>query len=174
MYTIPTLSSQSDKNGKIDLSILHKGMKMKSQLKETVQPGIFTEWQEVDVEIYAFVSLGIRVVINDAYLGLVYGNDLYDEYYKGQKLKAYIQRIREDGKIDISFQPKKGELVPLTADKILAHLKAGGGKSSFHDKSSPEEIRNEFQVSKKVFKQAIGKLYKKGKIKITDSGIELV
>lgn len=147
---------------------------MKSHFKETVQPGIFTEWQEVDVEIYAFVNLGIRVVINDEYFGLVYGNNLYAEYHKGQKLKAYIQRVREDGKIDVSFQPKKGELVPLTADKILEHLKAVGGKSSFHDKSAPEAIRNEFQVSKKVFKQAIGKLYKEGKIKITDEGIELV
>ena len=41
-------------------------------LKETVWPGIFTEWQEVDVEIYAFVDLGIRVAINDEYIGLVY------------------------------------------------------------------------------------------------------
>ncbi|MBT3338110.1 MAG: type I-B CRISPR-associated protein Cas8b1/Cst1 [Anaerolineae bacterium] len=142
-------------------------------LKETVQPGIFTEWQEVDVEIVAFVDLGIRVVINDEYLGLVYENNLYDQYHEGQKLKAYIKLVREDGKIDVSFQPKKGELVFLTADKILAHLRTAGGKSSFSDKSAPEDIRNEFQVSKKVFKQAIGKLYKKGKIKITDEGIEL-
>jgi predicted RNA-binding protein (virulence factor B family) len=48
-------------------------------LKETAPAGIFTEWQEVDVEIYAFVNLGIRVVINDEYWGLVYGSDLYDE-----------------------------------------------------------------------------------------------
>jgi len=41
-------------------------------------------------------------------------------------------------------------------------------------KSSPEDIKNEFQVSKKVFKQAIGKLYKQHKIKITDKGIELI
>jgi predicted RNA-binding protein (virulence factor B family) len=42
------------------------------------------------------------------------------------------------------------------------------------DKSSPEAIRKEFQVSKKVYKQAIGGLYKQGKIKITNQGIELV
>ena len=143
-------------------------------LKETVSPGIFTVWQEVDVEIYAFVDQGIRVVINDEYIGLVYENEVYDEYHEGQKLKAYIKLVREDGKIDVSFQPKKGELVFLTADKILAYLKTVGGESSFNDKSAPEDIRNEFQVSKKVFKQAIGKLYKKGKIKITDEGIELL
>ncbi len=143
-------------------------------LKETVSPGIFTEWQEVDVEIYAFFDLGIKVAINDEYMGLVYANDVYDQYHKGQKLKAYIKLVREDGKIDVSLQPKQGEHVLLTTDKILEHLKVVGGKSSFNDKSSPEDIRNEFQVSKKVFKQAIGKLYKNGKIRITDEGIELL
>jgi len=142
-------------------------------LKERVWPGIFTEWEEVDVEIYAFTDLGIRVVINDEYIGLVYKNEVYDEYQEGQKLKAYIKLVREDGKIDVSFQPKQGKHVFLTTDKILEHLKLAGGKSSFNDKSSPEDIRNEFQVSKKVFKQAIGKLYKKGVIKLTDKGIEL-
>jgi predicted RNA-binding protein (virulence factor B family) len=143
-------------------------------LKETVSPGIFAEWQEVDVEIHAFLELGIRVVINDEYIGLVYKNEVFDEYWKGQKLKAYIKLVREDGKIDVSFQPKQGKHVVLTTDKILEHLQRVGGKSKFNDKSSPEEIKNKFQVSKKVFKQAIGKLYKQGKIKITDEGIELI
>jgi predicted RNA-binding protein (virulence factor B family) len=143
-------------------------------LKETVGQGVFTEWQEVDVEIYAFTDLGVKVAINDEYTGLVYGNQVYAEYQKGQKLKAYIKCVREDGKIDVSFQPNQGMHVFLTTDKILVHLKAAGGKSGFNDKSSPEDIKNEFRVSKKVFKQAIGSLYKQGKIKITDKGIELV
>ena len=143
-------------------------------LKETVGPGVFTQWQEVDVEIYAFTDLGIKVAINDEYTGLVYINHVYDEYQKGQKLKAYIKCVREDGKIDVSLQPNQGKHVYSTTYKILEHLKAAGGKSRFNDKSSPEDIKNEFQVSKKVFKQAIGGLYEQGKIKITDKGIELV
>ncbi|BBM86622.1 type I-B CRISPR-associated protein Cas8b1/Cst1 [Candidatus Uabimicrobium amorphum] len=147
---------------------------MKKNLKETVGPGVFTPWQEVDVEICAFVDLGIKVVVNDEYTGLVYRNQIYDKYQKGQKLKAYIKCVREDGKIDVSLQPNQGTHVFLTAEKILKHLKAAGGKSRLHDKSSPEDIKKEFQVSKKVFKQAIGHLYKQFKIKITDKGIELI
>ncbi len=143
-------------------------------LKKTVGPGVFTEWQEVYVEIYAFTDLGIKVAINDEYTGLVYGNQVYDEYQEGQKLKAYIKCVREDGKIDVSLQPNQGMHVYSTADKILEYLKAAGGKSGFNDKSSPEDIKNEFQISKKVFKQAIGRLYKQHKIKITGKGIELV
>ncbi len=143
-------------------------------LKETVEEGIFADWQKVDVEIYAFTDLGIKVAINDEYTGLVYGNQVYDDYHLGQKLKAYIKFIREDGKIDVSIQPRKEMSVLLTAEKILDHLNTNGGKSEFNDKSSPESIKDEFQVSKKVFKQAIGKLYKQHKIMIINNGIELV
>ncbi|OGS21938.1 MAG: type I-B CRISPR-associated protein Cas8b1/Cst1 [Elusimicrobia bacterium RIFOXYA2_FULL_39_19] len=143
-------------------------------LKETVGPEVFTKWQEVDVEIYAFTDLGMKVAINDEYTGLVYVDKVYDEYQEGQKPKAYIKLVREDGKIDVSLQPQLVKHVCSTTEKIMKHLKANGGKSAFNDKSSPEDIKNEFQVSKQVFKQAIGKLYKQRKIKISDKGIELV
>ena len=143
-------------------------------LIETVETDEFTRWEEVDLEVYAFTDLGMKVAIYDEYTGLVYSNQVYDEYQEGQKLKGYITGVREDGRIDVSLQPDKGRHVRSTSEKILTHLKAAGGKSGFADKSSPEDIKNEFQVSKKVFKQAIGGLYKQGKIKITDEGIELV
>lgn len=144
------------------------------RLKATVGPGVFTQWQEVDAEIYALTDLGAKVAINDEYTGLVYGNQMYDDYQEGQKLKAYIKFVREDGKIDVSFQPEQGRHIFSTTDKIMERLKASGGKCNFNDESSPEDIKNEFQVSKKVFKQAIGKLYKQHMIKITDKGIELI
>lgn len=143
-------------------------------LKDTVDEGVFTEWQKVDVEIIAFTNLGLNVAINDEYIGLVYENQIYTDYEIGQKVKAYIKFIREDGKIDVSMQPRKEMGVLLTAEKILDHLKENDGKSEFNDKSSPASIKDEFQVSKKVFKQAIGKLYKQHKIIITNNGIELV
>ena len=143
-------------------------------LIEHVDPDEFSRWERVDLEVYAFTDLGIQVAINDEYTGLVYGNQVYEQYQEGQKLKGYITGVREDGRIDVSLQPDKGRHVPSTFDKILDHLKAVGGKSEFGDKSSPDDIKKEFKVSKKVFKQAIGGLYKQGKIKITGDGIELV
>ena len=143
-------------------------------LIEHVDQDEFSRWEEVDLEVYAFTDLGIQVAINDEYTGLVYRNQVYDQYEEGQKLKGYITGIREDGRIDVSLQPDKGRHVHSTFDIILDHLKSVGGKSEFGDKSSPEDIKREFKVSKKVFKQAIGGLYKQGKIKITGDGIELV
>lgn len=143
-------------------------------LKETVELNVFTKGQEVDLVICEFTDLGINVAINDEYVGLIYRNQIYDNYKEGQKLKGYIKNVREDGKIDVSLQPERGRYVFSTSDKILEHLKVSGGKSVFNDKSLPEDIKKEFQVSKKVFKQAIGKLYKLRKIRIMDNGIELV
>ena len=77
-------------------------------LKHTVEPGVFKLWQEVDVEIVAFTDLGVRVVINHEYTGLVYNKEVYDDYQLGDVLKAYIKNIREDGKIDVSFRPNIG------------------------------------------------------------------
>tara|TARA_Y100000385_G_C12815723_1_gene518100 strand:- start:123 stop:581 length:459 start_codon:yes stop_codon:yes gene_type:complete len=143
-------------------------------LIETVDYNTFTRWEEVDLVVYAFTDLGMKVAINDRYTGLVYNNQMYDSYEEGQKIKGYITGIREDGRIDVSLQPDKGRHVHSTFDKILEHLNKVGGKSKFGDKSPPEDIKREFQVSKKVFKQAIGGLYKQGKIRITKEGIELV
>ena len=143
-------------------------------LIEHVDPDEFARWEEVDLEIYAFTDLGFKVAINDQYTGLVYNNQVYEKYEEGQKLKGYITGVREDGRIDVSLQPDKGRHVHSTFDKILKYLEDSGGKSKFGDKSSPEDIKREFQISKKVFKQAIGGLYKQGKIIITKEGIELV
>jgi len=143
-------------------------------LIEHVDHDEFSRWEEVDLEIYAFTDLGFKVSINDQYTGLVYNNQVYEMYEEGQKIKGYIAGVRDDGRIDVSLQPDKGRHVHSTFEKILKHLKDSGGKSQFRDKSSPEDIKREFQISKKVFKQAIGGLYKQGKIIITKEGIELI
>ena len=143
-------------------------------LIEHVDHDEFSRWEEVDLEIYAFTDLGFKVSINDQYTGLVYNNQVYEKYEEVQKIKGYIAGVRDDGRIDVSLQPDKGRHVHSTFEKILKHLKDSGGKSQFRDKSSPEDIKREFQISKKVFKQAIGGLYKEGKIIITKEGIELI
>jgi len=145
-----------------------------SQLKLEVEAGVFTQWQEVDVVVYDFTDIGVKVAINNEYSGLAYENEVFIKLYLGQKLKAYIKCIREDGKIDVSFQPQEGKYVSQVVDKIFQALKESGGKLLCSDKSSSEDIKEKFEISKKVFKKAIGRLYKQHKIKIADSYIEIV
>ncbi|MCQ9205750.1 MAG: type I-B CRISPR-associated protein Cas8b1/Cst1 [Omnitrophica bacterium] len=145
-----------------------------SQLKPEAEAGVFKQWQEVDVVVYDFTDIGIKVAINNEYSGLAYKNEVFIKLRLGQKLKAYIKYIREDGKIDVSFQPQEGEYVSQAADKIFQVLKESNGKLLCGDKSSSEDIKKKFEISKKVFKKAIGRLYKQHKIKIAAGYIEIV
>ena len=77
--------------------------------------------------------------------------------------------------VDKSTVPvKTGEKVDATSSKILAVLSQHNGYIAITDKSPPEMIYDSFGISKKIFKQAIGGLYKQRKIVIEDNGIRLV
>lgn len=146
-------------------------MKDRRTLKDVVGKGVFKEGQAVDLVIYAFTELGAKVAINETYSGLVYGSEIFQDVRVGQKLQGYIKLVREDGKIDVTLRAREGIEVMTAADKIFRALCDAGGKLDFNDKSSPDDIQMYFQISKKVFKKAIGVLYKERKILITDSGI---
>ena len=141
-------------------------------LTEEVEKGVFKQGQEVNVVVYAITDLGVKVVINDTYSGLAYKNEIFQDLQIGQELKAFVKCVREDGKIDVSFRPREGEEVCTIAEKILEKLRDSGGQLPFNDKTSPEDIKKYFQTSKKVFKKAIGALYKQRAIRITAIGIE--
>ena len=82
--------------------------------------------------------------------------------------------VREDGKIDVSLQPIGRRQTLDFAETLLEWIKAHDGHCPFNDKSDPDGIKREFQVSKKVFKKAVGDLYKKQRITISDKGLDLV
>ncbi len=60
------------------------------------------------------------------------------------------------------------------SDKILEKLKEDDGYLAVTDKTPPEEIYKKLGMSKKIFKKAIGSLYKQRQIEIDDNGIRLV
>ena len=53
-------------------------------------------------------------------------------------------------------------------------IKEHDGYLMITDKSSPETIRSVFRISKKVYKKAIGALYKQRRIAIEDKGVRLL
>jgi predicted RNA-binding protein (virulence factor B family) len=134
----------------------------------------FEVGQKVSLIIADRTDLGVKAIINNSHWGMLYENELFRPVRKGQKMEGYIKQIREDRKIDLSLhQPGYGKVVSLT-DSIIAKLKANNGVLMLSDKSPPEAIYDAFGVSKKVFKQAIGALYKQQLITIDKSGIKLV
>ncbi|MEQ1621080.1 MAG: S1-like domain-containing RNA-binding protein [Methylococcales bacterium] len=133
----------------------------------------FKAREKVSLIIADKTDLGVKAIINNTHWGMLYQNELFQPVKKGQKIDGYIKHVREDYKIDLVLQqPGYGKVLSLT-DNILAKLKQNNGVLLISDKSPPEVIYSTFGVSKKVFKQAIGALYKKQLITIDKAGIKL-
>ena len=134
----------------------------------------FKKGDKVDLIMMNESELGWNVVINKQYIGLIYTSDVFKKLYPLSEEKGYIKVIREDGKIDVSLQSDGFENIDEFKQKILDKLEENYGLLYVSDKSSPEEIKDELQMSKKNFKKAIGGLYKDKIIDITEDKIKLL
>ncbi len=130
---------------------------------------------EVDLLPYRKTDLGIHAIVNNLHKGLIFNSDIYKELFLGDPMKGFVKLIREDGKIDISLEPLGyRQSIDPTSDLILNKLHESNGQLFFTDKSSPEEIKDMFGLSKKAFKRGIGNLYKLKKIAILKESIRLL
>jgi len=131
------------------------------------------EGQKVEILITGKTDLGWNVIINNLYRGLIYHNEIFKEIFPGDITNAYVKKVREDGKIDISLQKVGYDGIEPLSVKIINQLIKHSGFLPLTDKSSPQEILLTFEMSKKTFKKAIGSLYKQKIIKIEEDGIYL-
>lgn len=134
----------------------------------------FQKGDKVNLIMMNESELGWNVVINKKYIGLIYASDVFKKLYPLSEEQGYIKEIREDGKIDVSLQPQGFENIDEFKQKILTRLEENFGLLHLSDKSSPEDIKDEVQMSKKNFKKAIGGLYKDKLIEILDDKIRLL
>lgn len=129
--------------------------------------------QEVDLLIAETSELGVKVVVDNQYQGLIFKSDVHQTLKRGSRTKGYIYNIREDGKVDIRLEPEGYEKVQDASTVLLNAIKER--KVLFlSDKSDPDEIREQLGMSKKTFKQALGKLYKEKIINILPDRIEYI
>lgn len=137
-------------------------------------PSEYEEGQEVDLIIGHESDLGIKVIVNGVHTGLIYHNEIFQPLKPGEHVKGFIKNIREDDKLDIALQKQGYDHVEGIAGEILNKLEAAGGFIEANDKSTPESIKHMFGVSKKVFKKAIGGLYREKLITLEKTGIRLI
>lgn len=135
----------------------------------------FKEGQEVSIVIGSFSKLGITVLVDEVCEGMLYSNEVYQRLEEGQKLKAYVKKVREDGRLDISLQPIgfRNSITKFQV-QILTALRAHNGFLPVTDKSEPDTIKYELGMSKKAFKNAVGGLYKNKVITLEENGIRLL
>ena len=129
---------------------------------------------KVSALIWQKTDLGFKAIIDNKYGALLYDSQVFKDIHTGDKVEAYITKIRPDGKIDIALQKSGRQHTEDFAEQLLRYLQYRGGRCRLGDKSGAEEIKEQFGVSKKTYKRAIGDLYKRRLITITEDGIELV
>ena len=147
--------------------------KLSQYVSDEMENNEFTVGQKVELLITDQTDLGIKAIVNNTHWGLLYENEIFQTLQRGQRIDGYIKTIRDDLRLDLSLhETGYGKVTSLT-DRILQMLSDNGGELAVGDKSEPETIYALFGVSKKVFKQAIGALYKQKHIIIDKTTIRL-
>lgn len=130
--------------------------------------------QEVDLIIVNETDLGFNAIIDQCHTGILYKNEVFQPLKKGDRLKGYVKKVREDEKIDLILQKPGYEKIDSISQAILDKLNQNNGYIAITDKSDPDDIYNLFQISKKTFKKAIGNLYRERLVSLEDDGIRLI
>ncbi|MDG1660835.1 MAG: S1-like domain-containing RNA-binding protein [Winogradskyella sp.] len=131
------------------------------------------QYEEVDLIVSHPSDIGMNVIVNNCHLGLVFKDEIYKDISVGDRLKGIVKKIRSGNKLDISLSQIGYRNIEPNAQFVLTELEDNNGFLPLNDKSSPEDIKDAMQMSKKSFKKAIGSLYKERQIEIKEDGIYL-
>ena len=99
---------------------------------------------------------------------------------KGQRYYVYVMedekthRLMATAKVE-RYQKRTGYEQALDfSDELMRYLQTHDGHCPLGDKSPSEDIAQQFGVSKRVFKKAVGDLYRRRLITITDNELFLL
>lgn len=146
-------------------------MKVYKYLK---QDSSYKKEDHVDGLVYELSdNFGAFVAVDNKYSGLVAKKELTVNLKVGDRVKARVISVKDDGKLDLSLREKAPIQISLDADTLVKMMKANGGKLDFSDNAAPELIKEETGMSKNQFKRAVGNLLKSGKIEILENSIKL-
>lgn len=129
--------------------------------------------QKVDILIASESPIGYRAIIDSRHWGMLYKNQIFKPVKVGDRMEGFVRRITDDNRIDLTLRQEGYDGVANSADDLLALIKENGGEISIGDNSSPEKVHALTQMSKKVFKRAVGILLKRGVIETDGESIKL-
>jgi predicted RNA-binding protein (virulence factor B family) len=134
----------------------------------------YKQGQAVTLLIAGRTPMGYKAIVENAHVGLLYGEETSADLEVGQTVTGYVRTVRPDGKIDLRLDRSGYKRVAPLTKQILEALQANNGQLSLSDDSSPAAIRAAFGTSKKAFKQALGALLREKRIEFVQDGIRLV
>lgn len=130
--------------------------------------------QAVEILVAQKLPMGYRVIIENRYWGVIYDNQIFRPVQIGGRMTAYVLKITEDNRVDLSLQQQGFDEVKVAADKLISLLRSNGGVLNLCDKSTPEEVYEVTQMSKKVFKRSLGYLLSRQLARVDDQNIVLL
>ncbi len=136
-------------------------------------PSSMKNLNRVDILIIAKTPLGYKVIANNKFEGMIYHSEIYENVKIGEKRTAYIKKIRDDSKLDLSLNPPKKMADEISKQKILNLLREKNSVLPFTYKSDPKEIRDCLGISKKSYKRALTALLQERQIELGDDFIRL-
>ncbi|GAB3580466.1 CvfB family protein [Hymenobacter daeguensis] len=146
--------------------------KWKQFLKNTPfrgQPG-----DEVRLLVADETELGYPVIVNGTHQGLLFHNEVFRPLRLGETLPGYLKQIRPDGKLDVRLHKEGYGEVESATDTLLNALRAApGGRLPLGDKSLAEDVYRRVGMSKKVFKKALGALFRQGLVLLEPEATQL-
>ncbi len=129
--------------------------------------------QKVSIVVASESPIGYRAIINNRHWGMIYKNQVFKPVKVGDKLEGFVKRITDDNRIDLMLREEGYKGVTDSADVLLQLLRDKGGVLEIGDKSSPELIHAETQMSKNQFKRAVGVLMKRGVVDVEEFEVKL-
>ncbi|GAB2957550.1 S1-like domain-containing RNA-binding protein [Hymenobacter coalescens] len=130
--------------------------------------------QQVPLLVAGQSELGYAVLVDGRYQGLLFRNEVFKPLSVGDTLPGYVRQVRPDGKVDLSLQRQGYDEALAAAESLVLFLRKAGGKLSITDKTDPEEIYRRVGMSKKVFKKALGTLYRRGQVELHPDHTRLI
>ena len=115
-------------------------------------------------------NFGLFVAVDDRYSALIPRQELYGKVPAiGESVTARVKEVHPDGRLVLALRKKAYLQMEDDAETLLSYMEAHGGDMPYGDKSSAEEIKEAFGMSKAAFKRALGRLYKDGKVELAPS-----
>ncbi|WP_347550234.1 S1-like domain-containing RNA-binding protein [Pseudalkalibacillus hwajinpoensis] len=123
---------------------------------------------EVEGLVFRLLDDGVSILTGEGYLAYLHKDEMKEPVRLGQRLTMRITFVREDGRVNVSTRPLVKEARLEDSDRLLSYMMERDGEMPFTDKSDPEAIKKEFNISKAAFKRAMGKLLKEKKVEQKD------
>ena len=113
-------------------------------------------------------DIGLFVILERSFVGLVPASEPHS-LSRGDAARCRVTNILADKKVELSLRGHAHEELETDAQRILDVL-ARPDAPRVGDRSSPEELRATFGLSKKAFKRAAGRLLKQNAVAIDRDG----